>query len=346
MSHRSLRLVLGADLHGGDRCEEDLKYALSLWSDAYVLAEQNYAEGIVWLGDLIHFKYGMSAKLLLKWSEISDGHRMPNYLIRGNHDTPWKSDPESTVLELIRGVQTVTRPLVTTMGNTLIAMLPWYPPAMFEKLSLELASIAMNHNGPKFLLSHVSLAEGVASISNIRIEEATRAKHLYPDTWTHVFLGDYHAHQTIGDKITYLGAPRPTTFGDFDCVGLWLLTVEASGAWSLTPLELPSRYPKFYQIHLGFNEAPIIPQYDPVDKYSVTAPVEMHKELLRRYPEIKVKRVPGDTIVPTQQRTLPEKQDIWSVTQQWIADQQLNPIIYGPIARRLLEYDMDNTKTK
>lgn len=332
----SFRLILSADLHGSDRTEEDLEQATSLWKDAYTLARQHYAQGIAWLGDLVHFKYGLSAKLLLRWSEVSIQNPVDNYVIRGNHDTPWKSDPELTVLSLIHGVKVVTRPYVTVVQGVMLAMLPWYPPNIFERLSSELASMAMEHRGPKFLFSHVSLAEGVASISNIRIEEAVRVRHLYPEQWTHVFLGDYHAHQHVTDKVTYLGAPRPTTFGDFDCVGMWLLKVEDSGAWELMPLEMPSRYPEYYQVQLGPGEEPVIPDYDPRDKYAVTAPMEMHPELLRRYPGVKLHRLPGDRLVPTE-RPVPQKKDVWSITSEWIMQEQLNPIVYSPIARRLLE---------
>jgi hypothetical protein len=334
-----MRVILGADLHGSERSQEELEWSITLYQDAITLAEQNGCRHILWLGDLVHYKYGLSAKLLLWWSRLTiqarDKGILP-ILLRGNHDTPWISDPEQTVLELVQGAALVTKPRLVVHEGVILALLPWYPPEQFRAELKKLAVQAIGHN-PCFLMSHVSLAEGVVSISNRRVESPIRLHDLRPDVWDHIFLGDYHAHQTVGDKVTYLGAPRPTTFGDFNCKGLFLLEV-VGGTWFLRDLELPTRYPKYVQHRLTSRDFPILQHYDPRDKHTVEAPLEMHRVLKGQYPGIVVKPLKGER-VPTKNRRLGATDilDPWKIYQRWLAQRGLDHLTYDPHARRLLE---------
>lgn len=334
-----MRLILGADLHGQGTTPADEDLAVKLFKDALDLAVKHGASAVAWLGDLLHHKYGLNARILLRWGKLvlkyREQHGIITILLPGNHDIPWKNECEHTVLALVPGAEVYLTPRSYEVEGTLLSWLPWRPPGEFAELSQELAIQAQGHTGLKFLFSHVSLQEGIASVTNTQVEQPIRLRDLYPDAWTRIFLGDYHAHQTVGLNVEYLGAPRPTSFGDHNCRGLWCFDVWG-GKWSLTSLELPSRYPAYRRTRLGPFEEPIIPEWNDFDHWHVEAPLYMHPELERKYPRIKCAPAPGEKPVFRGRLSIDQQKDPWEVYVQWRQHRELDAGVYDPIAREML----------
>lgn len=336
----AFRAILGADLHGSDRNTRDLKTSLHLYEDAYRLAVEHNVDKVYWLGDLLHYKYGMSAKLLLAWAQIN---KKPEYqhiqcrLLRGNHETPWKSEPELTPLALMEDVDCISMPMTEVYGNILICHLPWYPDVRYKEAARQLATLAYGWDkGPKFLFTHTSLAEGVASATNERIEGAIRLKHLFPEAWSQIYLGDYHTAQQVGPNGFYLGAPISRSHADSGCLGLWLL--ESDGrSWGLHPLELPSEYPEYHQVQLGYGSDLQIPGYKKLNNYLVTAPFELHTELRRMYPDnVRLKPLEGEAAPPHPDEATEPAESIDELVKRWLVKRGLSLALYGPIAARYL----------
>lgn len=331
------RAILGADLHGSDRTDQALEEGVELFEDGYRAAQEHGVNRIYWLGDLTHYKNSLSVKLLTWWSHIAGNYPgISNYLLRGNHDTPWKSEPEVTSLALVKHTVCVTAPIIHKRGGVFVACVPWYPEDQMKHHLREAAAEAMAWGiGPKFLFTHTSLAEGVASLSNERIESPLRLSDLFPNVWTQIFLGDYHASQHVGTNAFYLGAPAPRGHGDFDCRGLWLLEAN-SREWKLTPIELEG-YPEYHSVRLGPGEF-LIPQYRKKNHYLVEAPWESHAELRRRYPEnVKLKNLAG--VTSTAHAQVPDdvrRRDIHAVVRRWMVQRGLDLSLYEPVARKYL----------
>ena len=224
-----LRIVLTADLHLNDNSAEDLAYSEQLLNDLGTIAQGRGIPWVIIAGDVLHHKQRHSTRLLTTVYSVLEGWhaRGVNFiLLRGNHDAAdMLREPEWTVLSLFSRVAiVVTQPVVVEEERAIFLFLPWYPCICFTKLLQEFASIAISSGKPRYLISHVSLAEGVVSASNMRVTQPIRIKHLMPELWSHVFLGDYHHRQHVAENIMYIGAPRPLAHGDSDSQGVIMLT--------------------------------------------------------------------------------------------------------------------------
>jgi DNA repair exonuclease SbcCD nuclease subunit len=299
-----MRIVMGADLHGSGRTPEDLEYSIQVFEDLYTLAVQQEAQAVFILGDLLHHKYGLELKLLLEWQSIiryhEENHGITTVAIVGNHDLPWVDLPGHSAISLLPG-KIYVEPTSIIVEGVLYCFLPWATEQEFIAGAKSLATQALQHDGLKFLFTHTSLAEGIISASNHSVGGPIRVHHLYPDSFDHIWAGDYHSHQTVGPKITYLGAPRPRTFGDWNNRGYWLLDV-SWGKWSFVNLPLPSKYPEYIKLRIGPFGPPTIPDYDPKNNYIVECAMHWIPELGRKYRGIRIDKLPGESVIPQKMR--------------------------------------------
>lgn len=334
-------IVLGADPHGSGRTDEELDLSIKVFEDAYEIAEREGAEYVFWLGDMLHFKYGLELRLLLEEAEIVREYRrrgIKTRMLPGNHDKPFAKERDKVAIKLIGDEEEIVcKPRVEIVEGTMYAYLPWFPPDEFKQYSNQLAEQASRHPGLKFLFSHVSLAEGFVSPSNYQVEQQIRMGDLHPDVWDKVFLGDYHSHQNVGTKIVYLGAPRPTTFGDAGNRGFWLLDVRNNGTWYFTNVGLVSKFPEYHQLTIGPGDDPIIPDWDPYNKYIVTCSSSHLGELNTRYPGAILKTLPGTFTIPKQARFSDVVTSNPVLTfRSWMELKGLDPSVYGPIGEEAI----------
>lgn len=326
-----MKIVMGSDPHGSGRTPKELEYSISVFEDAYELAVEQGATTVFWLGDLLHFKYGLELRLLLAWKDIiadyKRDHDINTIMIPGNHDKPWAELEGETSIRLLDGYgcQILSRPTTLIQEGVMYSFLPWLPYEEYQKEAKKLSIAAIQHKGLKFLFSHTPLAEGLVSASNHTVDTPIRVHHLYPESWDHIWLGDYHAHQTVGPKITYLGAPRPRTFGDWNNRGYWLLDVEY-GRWGTKNLPLPSKYPEYIKLRISAFGPPTIPNYDPENHYRVECAMHWVAELGRKYKGVAIEHIPGESITPHKVRIpAQERNNPVAIAKRWREAQALDP---------------------
>lgn len=333
-----MRFVLGADPHGTGRTEEDRNLSIRIFEDAYILAVKHGACRVVWCGDLLHYKYGLEARLLLAWSEVIERYEAQGVytvMIPGNHDKPWEQERHLTSIGLLPGTLHL-EPYCENVGGILLGHLPWFPPAEFRTHSHALAQEAAKFTGQKFLFSHVPLAEGFVSPSNMQIEQPIRMADLYPEHWDQVFLGDYHAHQKVGPRVQYLGAPIPRTWGDYNNRGYWLLEL-SSDRWFLKNLGTDGVYPEFHKVTIGPFGPPDIPNYHPRNNYIVHCAANWVGEIGKKYPGVITKPLEHEHIIPRQMRfTAEDLANPYATARRWVAIKGLEEKVYYPIAERAL----------
>jgi len=330
-----LEIILTADLHLNDNSAEDLAYGEALLNDLGAIAQGRGIPWVVVAGDFFDWKQRHSTRLLTTVYGVLEGWhaRGVNFvLLRGNHDSAdMMREPEWTVLSLFSRVAIVlTQPVVVEEADAIILFLPWYPPLAYTKLLQEFAKIAIGSGKKRYLISHVSLAEGKVSASNTRVSQPIRIHHLMPELWTGgIFLGDYHMHQYVAEHICYVGSPRPMTFGDEWFGGVWELTAK-----SFQNISLPTRFPMFATRRVdGLSDLPLM-GYDPRDHLRIYCPIHLRQHLATLYPTAKL----ISEQISTEEGRLGcvEKMSVTEVFDKWAAAKKL-PQVAIDMGRKYLE---------
>lgn len=223
-----LRIILTADLHLQDNSAEDLAYGEQMLNDLGAVAQGRGIPYVVVAGDILDQKQKHSTRLLTTVYGVLEGWHARGItfiLLRGNHCAASQNiEPEWTILSLFNRVAIViTQPIVVEEERAIFLFLPWYPAQAYCKLLQKFSSIAISSGKPRYLISHMSLAEGIVSASNTRVSQPIRIHHLMPELWDYVFLGDYHRRQSVAENIMYIGAPRPLAHGDPDSQGVLMV---------------------------------------------------------------------------------------------------------------------------
>ena len=246
----NFRCLVVADLHVHDDPHDKtrLHRGIRLLHDLEKLAKQNDIRTIIVAGDMWHQKHGVNQRVLLALYRRLQAMKMHGYRIiwlRGNHEVTTKSHPHDTLMWLFAKVAcTIVQPKIVATGAYAFYFLPWYLENPYKKYAKQLAHLAFRDRRPKVLISHVGLKDGYTSASNIQLPQPISVGDLYPEVYDLVLLGDYHAHQMVGDNALYLGSPVPHQHGDRDTVGAWLLSIGRNGV-SVETMDLPSRHPDF-----------------------------------------------------------------------------------------------------
>jgi len=293
------KFILLADTHLNDDSIENLNYGIRLLDDCGEIAKKHRCKSVIVAGDFLHHRFRYSQELLLaiykclgKWQD-----KGINFIIlRGNHDSPNQDegspDLEKSILHIFNKVSTIIlKPKMIESEDCVICLLPWYPPEQYRKLLQHYASLAVGYDKPRILISHVSLQEGKVSPSNTKITTPIRVSDLIPEAWTGgVYLGDYHNSSQVGTRkewdVRYLGAPRCFTFGDFNTVGVWELSVSGNHT-RIVPIPLISRFPSFHSHQVNSLEDLPLRDYDNRDKHRCYVTLELRNHVLSLYPGIK-----------------------------------------------------------
>lgn len=290
----STSMIVTGDLHTRDSpFADDLSIGEQLLEDLCKLAVKHRARCIVLNGDVWHQKDGVNATVLLalrnKFAALKRTYGIPFVWVRGNHEAPWRTNPEFTLMSLFDSVcHTVITPSVLQNDNHIIYLLPWYPGKSFRKLLHNITRKALKESRRKIIIAHVGVTEGTVSPSNYRIQQEVSVRDFCPDLFDYIILGDYHAHQYLGGRknVLYLGAPIPLTFGDTSNVGPWLLNIQPQP--ELIPLELPSLYPKYITHEVLKPEDLSIPFYNERHRNRIRCPLSLRARVKELYPNATV----------------------------------------------------------
>lgn len=299
---------------------------------------QNNRAPILILGDVFHsrrpsLELGLEVQNRL---EYAWGRGVLYFLLRGNHDV---QDPlqEQCVLNIFRKVAVpITRPRSAIQNGVLLCFMPWYPPAVFCEGIQLLAKEALNHRGPRFLFSHVSLQEGNVSPSNGKIDTPIRAGDLCPSVWNSIYLGDYHAAQKVdGQEIYYLGAPRPQTFGDFDNIGIWRLDIYET-THTCTPVPLHSYFPAYKSWRVEFDSDLPLSGYSPHDRNRVYTTLELTVRVRTLYPDAAVLPIQKDSIPGSERIKASDNINTQQIVERWVRWKNLPETPYLNEAIRIM----------
>ncbi len=330
------RAILGADFHLRDDTPEDLGYGIQLLDDTGTLAQKNGVSTAIIAGDFFHYKHRFSQELLVAvYSCLEKWHNagVTFVIVLGNHDQPDPNQAGWSILRIFSRVATiVTHPMLVEEDDCTILLMPWYEPETYKRMLKEFTRHALGSTKPRILISHVSLQEGHVSPSNTRVSTPIRLHHLFPDVWETIWLGDYHAHQKVsGGKAIYCGAPRPTTFGDYDTVGVWL--VDCRGG---VPVALPSRYPAFLSHRVDSIADLPLREYDTRDKHRIYCRLELRSHVSTLYPTAKIENIEVAPEKDTGRLAELDKQNSMEVVDKWMKIKKLDPKVYRPEVKRFL----------
>lgn len=297
------RAIVTGDIHLRDGpFPEDLEIGLQILEDCAYLAKVHDTKVIIINGDLLHRKNDTPLAVLLPLYRKLESLRARGYLVvwsRGNHESPWKSDPHRTVMTLFSNVcHTVIMPKTIEAANSTIWILPWYEGHDFRRLLNEVRKKALLcPSRRKIVIAHIGVTEGSVSPSNFRVQQDVSLKDFSPDLFDLIILGDYHMHQYLGDdrRVVYLGSPIPLTFGDGDTVGPWLLDLLPEPR--LTPLDLPTIYPKYNTYEIRKPEELTIPFYNHEDRNRIHCTPSMSSRVETIYPDAEIEYLEESTLV-------------------------------------------------
>lgn len=249
----SYRFIASGDLHVDDKeilQRPRLPVCMQMMEDLVTLAERHDVRDIFSAGDLYTQKkpsYEVLEALRKHFKKAFLTKGIRYHLLEGNHEALLKSQPQKTFLSMFSEIShVVTKPQRLCIQKVHFWLVPWCSGAKHIRLLESCASEAVKVKGRKILITHCGLREGWVGSPGNKINQRMSIKHLFPNIFDLVLIGDYHAHQMMADNAFYMGAPIPHSFGDTHIMGPWLVTVEGKDI-NCEPLLLPHRAPEFHE---------------------------------------------------------------------------------------------------
>jgi hypothetical protein len=331
-----LKALLTADLHANRRLPGNLEHSMRVYSDMGYLCEAYGLTTLIVAGDILDAKYAFDLELLLRLrAELLalKAKGIHVILLPGNHDKPRPQDPEYTPLALLQDVATVLfHPWLHRGEDYTLVLMPWFPPEQFKALVKAYTMEVMRFPGPKYLITHVGLNEGKVSPSNRSVEQPVRLEDLYPNVYTEIYLGDYHAFQEVSRNCRYLSSPIPHTFGDWNNVGVWVLDLPGSHR----AVRLPSRYPEFKRWRIGQKEDLPLPGYDKRDRHRIEAPLDLLGTVKLFHPEAEVEGIEGEIVVEGTRLEDPAAKPPEQIAGEWLKMKGYAKKVYDPLIKEYL----------
>lgn len=279
------RLAVVADVHADDYGSKvDPATGLNArWVDSLRMlrwvandARQRRADALIVAGDLTESRHPAPWRVAQIAEALEDFGSYPVKLLRGNHDG--ERDGRSIVDVVAggrKGWEGFTRPGVTVVGDTAIAMLPYLDSHRLRALP-EYSSLAPAEAFAALGEAFLSIARGLYVEASFRAERQVLVVHqglgggLMSDTQA-AFLGDqslvvdtralaaigfdavlaghFHRHQVLSEAplIAYAGSPQRVDFGEQDqAKGYLLVDVDTDGTTGIAVpvwqfIETPAR---------------------------------------------------------------------------------------------------------
>lgn len=221
------KILLWADvhIHPHKKSNERLKDCLDVQEWVFKVARERNIDHLVFLGDLFHDRQKIDV-MSYQWTfqlfqKYLNGTRTQVYLLLGNHDLfhHLKCDISSVrPLEAIENITVIGVPCTLTVAKRKISFLP-YTENPFEDLKrLE----ADNDDPYKILCGHMAVHGATLNFNfgtkaEVGIEQDGGMTFLDTNAftnWDWVFLGHYHGHQILDNKVEYVGSPLQLSFGE------------------------------------------------------------------------------------------------------------------------------------
>lgn len=330
------KILLTADLHANKRLPGNLDYSANIYKDCGHLCGAYGIKTMVVAGDILDAKHAFDLELLLRLRAelLALKARGVNViLLPGNHDKPKPDEDDFTPLALLQDVATVMlQPWIHRGEDYTLVLMPWFPPDKYKKLLKAYTSSVLPDRKPKFLITHVGLNEGKVSPSNRSVHQPIRLEDLYPNVYTEIYLGDYHAYQEVSRNCRYLSSPIPHNFGDWNNVGVWV--VELPGGHR--SVRLPSRYPDFKKWRITKKEDLPLPGYDKRDRNRIEAPLELMGTVKLFHPGAEVESVESEIVVDGGRLEDPATKAPLEIAEEWLKLKGFDKKIYNPLIQEYL----------
>ena len=237
-----LAYLLISDLHLTDNPRDEYRWDIFGDMDK-VIRERNVGEIFI-LGDITDKKDNHSAKLVNLIFEMMEKFNIPVKILRGNHDYVDPASPFFQVLSSIHDVVFigVQDEVAEPYGD--ILFLPNVPHPIWRWQDIKVDYL----KSTSIILMHQTVTGSVASsgfeMTGLPLEFFDRFPNLQ-----HIFSGDIHVPQTLGDKLTYVGAPYHTNFGDGyepRMILLWRNSDSPANKWQWE--SIPTKFPRKLKI--------------------------------------------------------------------------------------------------
>jgi DNA repair exonuclease SbcCD nuclease subunit len=218
-------LWTNAHIHPHKKSNERLKDCLDAQEWVFKVAQERKIEHLVFLGDLFHDRqkidvasYQWTFQLFQKYLV---GTHTRVYLLLGNHDLfhANKYDISSVrPLDAIPNVTVIGVSCTLSIANHWVSFLPYTENPLEDLSRLE----AQNDAPYKVLCGHLAVHGATLNFNfgtkaEVGIEQdggMTLLDSSKFSAWDWVFLGHYHGHQIIDDKVEYVGSPLQLSFGE------------------------------------------------------------------------------------------------------------------------------------
>jgi DNA repair exonuclease SbcCD nuclease subunit len=220
-----MKWLITADVHVylHKRSTERLQDCLNALEWAFQTAVDHSVDHVFIAGDVFFDRYKIDVPTYQKTFEIfkrfTDEHDFKVWVLVGNHDMflHQKWDISSVIpLSGIPSVTVINKPCKMQFGDTSVGFLPYTADPIAALQAIESEAGAND-----VLFGHVALDDAALNPlyntrSDVQIESDGDMIKVGADifkNWKRVFLGHYHAAQSIGD-VQYVGSPLQLSFGE------------------------------------------------------------------------------------------------------------------------------------
>lgn len=231
-----MKILIFSDIHihPHKKSAERLDHCLKALDWVFDVADRKNIRNVVFLGDLFHDRQRIDVLTYQRTFEViekrlSDG-KIDLRLLLGNHDI-WHNDrlDVSSVnpLRSIKGITVVDEPCIQEISDgsedIKFAFLPYTHNPIEDIRWLEKEWNSSSKPGSKKILgAHLSVDGAVWNTrfntsSEVAVEHDGDMVRVGPDMfkkWDRVFLGHYHAAQSLDDVVEYVGSPLQLSFGE------------------------------------------------------------------------------------------------------------------------------------
>lgn len=329
-----MRMLLSADLHGNGEPAR-LKIFENLLEDHHRIAVVNKCRVIAYLGDLLDKRFGTSARVVLTlYKAIKKNHEagIETWIIPGNHDIPYESLPEETLLQLFEShCKVFNEPEIMEGSDWGIVLMPYREPGEFIHVLREVTAEAVELLGDKrkILFTHTAIKEGLPGASNYKLKNyRVSVEHLHPNVYDLVLLGDFHRHQMLARNVAYLGAPVQFKHLDCDTVGCWLFSTKNL---RLKKGILLKEYPEYRTYNLSDREpgdSLVIPGYSDFNHNRIRCSTKISREVAELYSDASLILETGEIDDDGQRLGKVDPEDPLSVLRELVRVKKLSKLHY------------------
>lgn len=208
-------------VHPHKKSSERLQDCLDALRWIFQTAEDKGVEHVIFCGDLFHDRYNIDVLTYQKtyevFKEFTDRNDFIVWLLIGNHDMFLAKEwTISSVIPLegIPSVRVVNKPCVENLGGVPLAFMPYTadPISTLKAIDGSSAKVLAGHCA----LDGADLNPYARTKSEVLVENdgdmVPVDKSVFKN-WEQVFLGHYHASQSIGN-VEYIGSPLQLNFGE------------------------------------------------------------------------------------------------------------------------------------